>query len=166
MNQASTRVLCGAALLGAIALFIPASQGQTPAIKAPPSVSVPNTADIPICRSNTSDNGNQVSETGTLYTVPAGKRLVIETISARVATASGQSVIGNIGTRIGGQNASTNLLFVFQGNDGTQAKYAATHSVRLYAEAGSSVTFTTVRTDKNAVGNKNVSFTGYLEPAG
>ncbi len=116
-----------------------------------------------VVRSSTSDHSpTSRSETGTIYTVPAGKRLVIETVSGRASVHSGTRIRGTLLTRSGGNTMATQLVFESQGADGTETRYVFTHSVRLYADAGTNVDFNFIRNSSESQGSKSYSFSGYL----
>jgi len=116
-----------------------------------------------VCRQRTSDHSpTSRQETGTLYTVPAGKRLVIETVSGRASVNSGTRIRATLHTRSGGFLMPTELIFESQGADGPETRWAFTHSVRLYADAGTNVDFTFIRNSSESQGSKSYSFSGYL----
>ena len=81
-------------------------------------------------------------EHATLYTVPAGKRLVIEFITVSAAMASHLRPSSNINTVASGEN-SQHAIALFKVNTGSDGitSYRGTHLVRLYADPGTKVTF-------------------------
>ena len=118
---------------------------------------------IPVARTSQSDfsSTNRI-ETGTHYTVPTGKRLVIEVISGKIAVASATRIRSVVTTRTSGGTMNTHLLWLLQSVEGTQNVYAATHSVRLYADAGTKVDITTTRSNLADSGGTSYSFSGHL----
>lgn len=109
----------------------------------------------------------------TIYTVPAGKRLVIEYASMRVCILPGQSATLGITTTTGGQRVTHYLngtppaagpgTFAIGCNGGSPSSEVATgHQVKLYADAGTSVFLEADRS--NTVGNAafSMSISGYL----
>lgn len=165
MSRTIAIVGIATAALGLTAFFTYPAFGQVPPARITAPTIPQSTAPVYVCRSSSADNGVNQSETINMYSVPAGKRLVIETISGWMSIAPGTSVMGYVSTKVGGQTAVTSCVFEPQGTDGGPPRFAFTHQVRLYAEAGSMVNFTMRRTDRTRTGSKTMSFTGYLEPA-
>jgi hypothetical protein len=80
------------------------------------------------------------------FTVPAGKRLVIETLSIYVALAPGQLGLVKLGTLAGGVGVThvfplTKTYSLSSGED----VYTGLHSIRMYADPGSTVFITAER---------------------
>jgi len=78
----------------------------------------------------------------TTFTVPAGKRLVIEEISAQVYVSG--AVTGEVprlilGTQAGGAWVNTFTPMTYAGNEGVSPTYAASQPLRMYADPGSTV---------------------------
>ena len=111
---------------------------------------------------------SSVSVSGNAYQVPAGKRLVIETITGKIIPASNggagvQSVDASIFVTQGG--ASTQHFLPF--NPFNPSGYIMALPVRFYADAGTSVAFFLSRTDPSGqppVGawGGTLSVSGYL----
>ena len=82
------------------------------------------------------------SDTITTFTVPAGKRLVIEGISAQVYVSG--AVTGEVprlilGTNAAGVWANTFTPMTYVGNSGPSPSYAVSQPLRMYADPGSTV---------------------------
>jgi hypothetical protein len=78
--------------------------------------------------------------TETLFTVPPGKRLVIEYGSCRVFPQTGEEAEARVTTIVGGVEGSYSLLLTPQGN-----LLAASHAVRVYADPGTEVQVSVTR---------------------
>jgi hypothetical protein len=72
------------------------------------------------------------------FTVPAGKRLVIETISARIFVPAGQQVVAQISTELNNSSAFVFLPFNFKFTEDLfpEDDYIATIPVRIYSDPG------------------------------
>lgn len=98
--------------------------------------------------------------------VPTGKELVIEYISSTgMLVPSGQKVLGvRIITTVGGTNIQHGLTPTFVGPiNGSFDQYVAAQQTRIYADAGTNVTFCADR--NSTVGNgggSSIAFSGYL----
>lgn len=132
------------------------------ALSTPEPASIDPTATGAVARSHSSDFGAALSSTGTIYTVPAGKRLVIENVSCMATVATGLHVSGSIGTRVGGTSSSCQTTFQLVGTGENYRRYSFNHPVRLYADPGTNVTFTTIRSGTSSQGGYTVGFSGYL----
>jgi hypothetical protein len=130
---------------------------------AAPSQSIDPAALGPVARTDQADfsSTNRV-ETGTIYTVPAGKRLVIEVVSGRAVVASGTKVRSTMVTRVASGSMNTHLTWTLQSVEGTHQIFALTHPIRLYADAGTKVDITTTRSTLANSGGITYSFSGYL----
>ena len=135
----------------------------------PLSVEVINTSNEPVpvvLQGRELFQQSQNTEFTTAFTnfsiaVPAGKRLTIESASARVSLPVGQraqaNVSGNSATGVGTQY----LSLVFQGTFDGQDVYTTTQPVRLYVNSVGG-NFQIVRTGVGRV-SAEVSFVGYFE---
>src|SRR5262249_32087797 len=84
--------------------------------------------------------------------VPAHKRLVIETVTVQAVVPTGQKVLAQINMMGGGVFAQHNIMLTPQGsfNFNLLDYFAATESVRLYADQGSAVPFNVTRSSNDA----------------
>jgi hypothetical protein len=96
------------------------------------------------------------------FSVPAGKRLVIEQASATAAMPVGQKVTVSIATMGGGLNGRAWLALTGQGAISGFDRYTTTQSLRMYADAGTAVTFQATRSSSASTATLNFSVTGYL----
>jgi hypothetical protein len=102
------------------------------------------------------------------FTVPAGKRLVIESVSGRAgfATATEELVSVTLQARVNDGLQSVSLPAVFQGRSPVATDpylWAATDLVKIYADGGTDVLiFWTRNTSSAAEANLNISVQGYL----
>jgi hypothetical protein len=97
--------------------------------------------------------------------VPAGKRLVIETVTVQAYVPAGQKLLAQINMVGGGTFAQHNILLTPQGGfDFNLLDYfAATESVRLYADQGSAVPFSLTRSSSDAnLWGGSYTVSGYL----
>lgn len=111
-----------------------------------------------ITLNNTSVGGTL---SGTLYTVPAGKRLVIEHLSSstnRDADANGYNI--EVDTAQNGRRVAT----YFNEVPDAAPYSAASLSVRLYGDPGTPLLVTVFPSSKN-LSDINISFSGYLVDA-
>ena len=130
---------------------------------AAPIQSVDPSALSPVARTDQSDfSSTNRAETGTVYTVPAGKRLVIELVSGRAVVASGTKVRSTMVTRVASGSMNTHLTWALQSVEGTHQIFAFTQPVRQYADAGTKVDITTTRSTLADSGGITYSFSGYL----
>lgn len=109
------------------------------------------------------NDGN--SQSVSQITVPAGKQLVIETVTVQVFVPAGQKVLAKIGMVGGGNFAEHKLMLTPQGsfNFDLEDYFAATESVRLYADQGSAIAVNLTRSgsDVNLWGG-SYTVSGYL----
>jgi len=164
------------ALIVAVSAVIPVtSRGQANlqaqdvnvinSIKNPVPVSDVNNGQQPFQMTATNFLAKGLSGTAkTIYTVPAGKRLVIETISTRAELASVDTpdrveVLTNadVGT------AFHELLVLKQGVDlSGHGVFVGTHYMRAYSEPGTNVVFQFTRSNTSDSAFATVTITGYF----
>jgi hypothetical protein len=91
-------------------------------------------------------------QTDNQIAVPAGKRLVIETVTVQAFVPAGQKLLAQINLVGGGTFAQHNLMLTPQGgfNFDLLDYFAATESMRLYADQGSAVPFSLTRSSSDA----------------
>ncbi len=108
------------------------------------------------------------------FAVPTGKRLVIEIVSAEgtFEQADNKLLTFSIGTTINGVSAAYALPFIVQGaafsvtnSPNAYYYYAASQSLRLYADAGTPVSVKAFRVQTTASGGFTMNISGYLEDA-
>ena len=103
----------------------------------------------------------------TLYSVPSGKRLVIEEVTLHVTVPKGQKIIeatittcditaGCVFHYLTGQNEGTS-------QNGANDNFAYTHQVRLYAD--STVAWNVLRNSSSGTLSAQVTMSGYQVPA-
>jgi hypothetical protein len=117
---------------------------------------------------------NGQTETGSI-TVPAGKRLVIEHVSARAVIDFGDATpffYFTISTTVAGvtveHSMATPQPFTFQCSNcsiGTNSVHAVSQEMKLYADPGSTITATVLATSPRAGTTLNFAVSGYLEDA-
>ena len=93
-------------------------------------------------------------------TVPAGKRLVIESVTARATLPTGQRVILSISSTTSGRDAMHYIAVTPQGSFPTYDAYAATSAVRIYADADTTIRFEARRSADAGVANVNIVISG------
>jgi len=109
----------------------------------------------------------------TIYTVPAGKRLVIEYASMRVCILPGQSATLSIATQVGDQAvfhylnvtppAAAPGTVAIGCNAGTpSSEVAVGQQVKIYADAGTGVVLTGSRNSTVGTASFQFSISGYL----
>jgi hypothetical protein len=98
------------------------------------------------------------------YIVPADKRLVIETVSARGSVPQGEAIDFDLFVNKDGGLA---VGYVFQpqfvGTFGTFDRFEAMHAVRIYVEPGSLVQAVAQKNGNTIVGSASVSISGHFE---
>ena len=103
-----------------------------------------------------------------MYTVPAGKRLVIEFVSVRTFVDPGQKVFVEVGVSDGQTSYDINLAPTLvgkfpAGNSGLFGdRSAISQQTRLYANAGDTVHAFVQKNDDTGAGQANINVTGYL----
>ena len=103
-------------------------------------------------------------ESGTgSFTVPAGKRYVIEYASGLVRIPAGQQLRMTMMTQLNGQNMFHYVPMVLQQRAGASGIWAAGQPVRLYADPGSTVQIWFHRTAVSGSGVGNGAVCGRLE---
>jgi hypothetical protein len=110
-------------------------------------------------------------KTLTLYTVPKGQRLVIETVHFASTVATEAGPLDNsaaMSTTVGGTTVGYAIKFI---GDGTFPPVAGTRSVRIYADPGTKVTANFCQTTPTGPGptgpgggGSTISISGYLVP--
>ena len=96
------------------------------------------------------------------FTVPAGKRFVVEQASAVADMPTGQRVSANVTTTGGGLNGRSWLALASQGAISGFDRYTTTQPTRMYADASTTVSFQASRSDASSSASLNFSVTGYL----
>lgn len=101
------------------------------------------------------------------FSVPSTNLLVIETVSARVELPIGQKAVVRITTTQGGVGVDHFLTVDPQGTFGTSDRLGVTHSVRLYADPGTTVRVRAARPSSTG-GDADVTgaISGYLVDCG
>ncbi len=100
-----------------------------------------------VARATTADWGAATSSAVNMYTVPAGKRLVIENVSAHMRVLAG---------------AEAEVPMVPQGTFGRESHFSATQNMRLYADPNTAVTLSYSRSTTDTTGKVTLGFSGYL----
>jgi hypothetical protein len=99
------------------------------------------------------------------FTVPSGKRLVLEDVSGNFMTQNGMVVDFSVTTTVAGVTACYWLVLSPQGAaGGYPVSYTADQQVRLYAGPGTTVTLSANR-QLGGSGEGYASVSGYLTPA-
>jgi hypothetical protein len=144
------------------------------AAPAPSSTTVNNTAANPVPTVDVENPAKQPFQasgfashtTGNVFitTVPAGTRLVIETVTFQGSIiSSGIGLVPTLSVFADG-NPATHVIGVnLIGQDATRSVWSATHAVRLYADPSTNVilgcsTFSSVTTERQCI----VSISGHL----
>jgi len=108
------------------------------------------------------DPGNQQNHGS--FTVPTGKRLVIEHISANTTGPSGQKFIAGLTSEVTGGGGLTWLVLQFQGtfplSTGPVDVFTLSQSMRVYTE--SPPVFIVTRTDITGSATADATISGYL----
>lgn len=103
-------------------------------------------------------------ETYLTFPVPVGRRMIIDSVSARASVGAGQKVQVMLTATSGGGTSSFALPMLAQGHfPRTGDAFATVHRLRAYADGGTVVTF---RVERSAVGELDsgfVSISGILE---
>ena len=100
----------------------------------------------------------------TIFTVPVGKRLVIETISTRAELASGDTPDRvEVLTNADSSTTYHELLVLKQGLDlSGHEVFVGTHYIRAYSEPGTNVVFQFTRSNISDYASGTVTITGYF----
>ena len=96
------------------------------------------------------------------FTVPGGKRLVIEHVSILSAVPPGQKVLLIMNTQVEGQPADHFLLADFQGSFGGTDRFFVSQPIRVYADPGTSVVIRTERTSTGGNASYAATVSGFL----
>lgn len=166
-----------AAVLGATVMREPIAY----AAEKFPSFMVANTADNPVPVTSSDDPGRQAfaffkndkmpandAQHYVQFTVPEGKRLVVESLSGSAGFDTSTEALVNVAVQatVNRSLQSYSLPAVFEGRSPVAVYpylWAATDLVRLYADGGTEVTiFWTRNTSSADEANLNVSLQGYL----
>jgi hypothetical protein len=106
---------------------------------------------------------------GTVYTVPAGKRLVLETASVSAELPTTQRANANLLINLAGATGRTGpgigvfmIPMALQLDNGTVALSAGTVGSHTYADAGTTVDVSVGRSDGTGSGTYTVAVAGYL----
>ena len=98
----------------------------------------------------------------TLFTVPNGKRLVIEYATAQGQLPMGAKLQGFITTTVGGVTAEHQLVMIDQGVLAGSVVFAAAQPMRLYADPGTTVLADVGRDPFTGGGGVAVTISGYF----
>ena len=97
------------------------------------------------------------------FTVPAGKRLVIETISAELFVPVGQQVTALINTSMNNFQPFVWLPFTYKFTNNSEDGYIATIAVRMYSDPGTTPEVTIFRNSTQGLTTQGaVQCFGYL----
>ena len=99
-----------------------------------------------------------------IFTVPVGKRLIIESVSARIGLPHGQSPSYlSLRTKAGGTSTSHTIAMIRQGTSNIlqQDEYASTYALRLYADPESQILIGAARSDSTGIAIAYFSLSGY-----
>ncbi len=102
-----------------------------------------------------------------IYTVPAGKRLVVEYVSTYMVIPVGSGAFANITTEVGGTTARHYLPMTEQTtyDAGTTEVSVGQQLTRLYADPGTTVVYEVHRNTGSLNTETEISFSGYLVDA-
>ena len=96
------------------------------------------------------------------FTVPAGRRLVIDYISADAGVAPGGNVLFDVATYLNGAEVESHPPMTSQGVILGQQVYAASAPVKIYADPGSTVTIAFLSSAASGSGGAIVGVYGHL----
>ena len=149
-----------------------ATRKTTQSVKVENAVQIGNPPASPVFVRNVDDPahkpiqipGGIIFNNGTanlpVFPVPAGKRFVIEYVSARVHLQPGQILDQfEIWTSTGGGMLPHQMIATPQGNTGVSL---VSQPVRLYADPGTLISIFVRSTIQNVVGSGSLSLSGYL----
>jgi hypothetical protein len=94
---------------------------------------------------------------------PAGKRAVIELVTAQLIVPAGESARLRMYTSLGSLPSNIDLFLTSQGNVSGQAIYVATHSIRAYSDGP--IEFDINRDNDVTTGHALICISGYLPDA-
>ena len=92
--------------------------------------------------------------------VPAGKRAVIELVTAQIIVPAGESARLRMYTSLGMVPSNLDLFLTFQGNAGGNSIYDATHSIRAYTD--NLIQFDINRDNATTSGSALICISGYV----
>ncbi|MGB7068023.1 MAG: hypothetical protein WBD22_00835 [Pyrinomonadaceae bacterium] len=166
-------------LTGAVTFFMPhLTQGQGGDVVGPTKpVKVVNTTDEPVpvrdvdnvrqpfhktTNLGLADGQDFILET--IFTVPVGKQLIIETVSARIElpTADIPHIVRVSTDPVDGSGGFHDILVLKQGERGTNSVFGGTHYIRAYADAGTRIKVTLVRSSSTDRADASINVSGYL----
>ncbi len=97
----------------------------------------------------------------TALVVPGGKRLVIEFASGTALLPAGQKMLAKIQTSLNNHVVPHTLALTSQGNFGSDV-YCVSQQTRIYADPGSTVTFSASRNGNAGDASLSLTISGYL----
>jgi hypothetical protein len=106
-------------------------------------------------------NDGQPNTIGTILTVPANKRLVIEYVTVRAGTLVGFIDKGSLITVVNGVSVNHSIVPVRLFDD-PNPTYATDKQVRVYADGGTNVQFFIGRTTNQSIATADITISGYL----
>jgi hypothetical protein len=92
--------------------------------------------------------------------VPAGKRAVIELVTAQIIVPAGEWARVRMYTSLGSVPSNIDLFLTFQGNVNGNAIYDATHSIRAYTDHN--IDFDINRDNATTSGSALICVSGYI----
>jgi len=114
---------------------------------------------------NASFPGNGTSASA-MFTVPAAKRLVIETVSLLITLPPSQNFDSvSIATSVGGQVVNYSLFPALIPQSGSAMLYGITQPLKIYADPGTQVVAAILRPVASGDGSLDVVISGYLVDA-
>lgn len=100
------------------------------------------------------------------YTVPTGKRLVMEFLDSFCFVPSSSNIdLISLNVTTGGVSIFRNFAAIRQALPDTTARFDLAQPLRLYADPGTDVTPAFQTDDSTGSAGCNIQFSGYLEPA-
>jgi hypothetical protein len=101
---------------------------------------------------------------GNPYTVPAGKRLVVDTTSVFCSVPSGQNILNPaLFSNVGGSPNFTGFRTAFEGPNGNADSYTLAQNGIAYADAGTSLDFQILKNSTSGSAGCGVWMQGHLE---
>jgi hypothetical protein len=92
--------------------------------------------------------------------IPAGKRAVIELVTAQIVVPAGEWARLRMYTALGGVASNIDLYLTFQGNVSGNATFTATHALRAYSD--SQIEFNINRDNGTTAGSALICISGYI----
>jgi hypothetical protein len=173
MRRASVSSIVAAIMLAFGPWSVPDALAQPPkdvvvvnAPAAPVPVSIQKNLDNPALQpfqqflAGAMDDGELNMGDELAVTVPAGKRLVIETVSAIVTTAAGQNVRIRVDATAGG--VAAHHLTVSKEPWQASFDHKGIQSGRMYADPGTTVYIRVVRDQSTGIANVNAAISGHF----